>query len=169
MENRTSKRPSSSARTFATAASDNRVLRTTFENGRLGRMQPILTGIPKAGNHNGGRLAFGPDGFLYAGTGEPNTCRSGCIAGVGMYSSKDGGDHWKRLPTDPGPDVVRMDFPTRTIAMAVDPAHPQHLYVALEVGGVIRSLDGGETWKPINNGLSGNVGLLDLHDDVLKL
>ena len=32
---------------------------------------------------------------LYAGTGEPNTCRSGCIAGVGMYSSKDGGDHWK--------------------------------------------------------------------------
>ena len=66
-------------------------------------------------------------------------------------------------PPIPGPDVVRMDFPTRTIAMAVDPAHPQHLYVALEVGGVIRSLDGGETWQPINRGLSGNVGLLDLH------
>jgi hypothetical protein len=31
---------------------------------------------------------------LYAGTGEPNTCRSGCIAGVGLYKSKDGGDHW---------------------------------------------------------------------------
>jgi hypothetical protein len=32
---------------------------------------------------------------LYAGTGEPNTCRSGCIAGVGLYKSKDGGEHWK--------------------------------------------------------------------------
>jgi len=31
---------------------------------------------------------------IYAGTGEPNICRSGCIAGVGMYKSTDGGDHW---------------------------------------------------------------------------
>jgi Arc-like DNA binding domain len=31
---------------------------------------------------------------LYAGTGEPNTCRSGCLAGIGLYRSKDGGDHW---------------------------------------------------------------------------
>ena len=31
---------------------------------------------------------------LYAGTGEPNTCRSGCLAGVGLYKSKDGGNHW---------------------------------------------------------------------------
>src|SRR5829696_1571853 len=31
---------------------------------------------------------------LYAGTGEPNICRSGCLAGVGMYRSSDGGDHW---------------------------------------------------------------------------
>jgi len=31
---------------------------------------------------------------IYAGTGEPNTCRSGCIAGVGLYKSTDGGDHW---------------------------------------------------------------------------
>jgi glucose/arabinose dehydrogenase len=55
---------------YATAESDNRVLRTTFRNGRLGAMQPILTGIPKAGNHDGGRMIFGPDGMLYVATGE---------------------------------------------------------------------------------------------------
>ncbi len=55
---------------YATASEDNRVFRTTFENGQLGQLRPILTGIPKAGNHDGGRMIFGPDGWLYVSTGE---------------------------------------------------------------------------------------------------
>ena len=55
---------------YATAADDNRVFRTTLENNRLGAMRPILTGIPKASNHDGGRMVFGPDGWLYVSTGE---------------------------------------------------------------------------------------------------
>ncbi|WP_027863300.1 sorbosone dehydrogenase family protein [Marmoricola sp. URHB0036] len=55
---------------YATAQDDNRVLRTTFTNGKLGPLRPILTGIPKAGNHDGGRMIFGPDGWLYVSTGE---------------------------------------------------------------------------------------------------
>jgi glucose/arabinose dehydrogenase len=54
---------------YFTAADDNRVVRARYD-GRLGALQPIITGIPKAGNHDGGRLAFGPDGFLYVATGE---------------------------------------------------------------------------------------------------
>lgn len=59
---------------YFTAASDNRIVRMplTGAAGSLGLGDPedVLTGIPKAGNHNGGRIAFGPDGFLYATSGD---------------------------------------------------------------------------------------------------
>jgi glucose/arabinose dehydrogenase len=55
---------------YFTAADDNRVVRLTFEDGKATKPTIVLRGIPKAGNHNGGRLAFGPDGYLYVTTGD---------------------------------------------------------------------------------------------------
>lgn len=55
---------------YFTAATDNRIVRYRLAADRLTEAKVIVEGIPKGGNHNGGRLAFGPDGLLYAGTGE---------------------------------------------------------------------------------------------------
>jgi glucose/arabinose dehydrogenase len=51
---------------YYTTGEDNRVVRF-----RLGEEpEPILTGIPFNTYHDGGRIAFGPDGMLYVATGD---------------------------------------------------------------------------------------------------
>lgn len=47
---------------------DNRVVR--FAPGAAEDAEVIVDGIPHASIHNGGRIAFGPDGHLYIGTGD---------------------------------------------------------------------------------------------------
>ncbi|MFE9332601.1 PQQ-dependent sugar dehydrogenase [Streptomyces sp. NPDC006925] len=60
---------------YFTSASDNRIVRMLYDPAKepgdqLGAPDTILKGIPKGQIHNGGRIAFGPDKMLYAGTGE---------------------------------------------------------------------------------------------------
>ncbi|GGS96408.1 MULTISPECIES: PQQ-dependent sugar dehydrogenase [Streptomyces] len=60
---------------YFTSASDNRIVRMLYDGRKpageqLGAPDTVFKGIPKGRIHNGGRIAFGPDGMLYAGTGE---------------------------------------------------------------------------------------------------
>ncbi|WP_328553257.1 MULTISPECIES: PQQ-dependent sugar dehydrogenase [unclassified Streptomyces] len=60
---------------YLTTASDNRIVRMLYDEKKpsdeqLGAPDTIFKGIPKGVIHNGGRIAFGPDRMLYAGTGE---------------------------------------------------------------------------------------------------
>ncbi|MDO2934290.1 PQQ-dependent sugar dehydrogenase [Paeniglutamicibacter sulfureus] len=59
---------------YSTAAGGNRIQRFELTGApgslALGSPETILEGIPAAGVHNGGRLAFGPDGMLYATAGD---------------------------------------------------------------------------------------------------
>jgi photosystem II stability/assembly factor-like uncharacterized protein len=84
-----------------------------------------------------------------------------------IFRSEDGGAHWEQLSV-----VVR--FPEITVAhganpakrileLAVSPADPNEIYGAIEVGGLIRSLDGGEHWENVSHGQYVNDDTVDMH------
>lgn len=72
------------------------------------------------------------------------------VAPAAIYRSEDGGDNWVRLAGAKSPGHCEMGFPTRVTRIAVDPARTEVVYAALEVSGVIRSTDGGETWSDLS-------------------
>src|SRR6185295_13723361 len=61
-----------------------------------------------------------------------------------IFRSEDGGEHWQQLPVTvrfPEISVAPGSNPAkRVLKMAANPANPNEIYGAIEVGGVIRSL-----------------------------
>jgi len=81
---------------------------------------------------------------------QPNIVYAGA-APVALYRSEDGGEHWHKIPQAKSPGhCERTGFDTRTIRITVDPSRPDDIYVAIEVSGVIRSSDAGETWHDMS-------------------
>jgi glucose/arabinose dehydrogenase len=86
---------------YYSGGDDNRIARITYQDGKLSDQQVILEGIPAAAIHNGGRLRFGPDGFLYAGTGDgsdrPNSQDDDSLGGKILRITTEG----KAAPGNP--------------------------------------------------------------------
>ena len=84
-----------------------------------------------------------------------------------IYRSDDGGERWTRLP-------VSVRFPEITTAPGANPAKrvlkmdasasdPEFIYAAVEVGGTLRSTDGGEHWENLSHGQYVNDDTVDMH------
>ena len=104
---------------------------------------------------------------IYVGTGEANICGSGCVAGVGLYKSTDGGKTWANLG--------RTELGGKGIGqIVIPPGSPNTLYVGTTTAlrgmssvccsgvtrpvpgaaqwGLYKSTDGGAAWTFIHNG-----------------
>lgn len=89
---------------YWSTADDNRVGVMSWANGELGEPRVILSGIPHAGFHNGGRLLVADDGTLFVATGdagEPEAAQDPeSLAGKILRINADGS-----IPADnPNPD-----------------------------------------------------------------
>ncbi len=146
---------------YYTTDTDNRIGKLTLG----GSPVPIVTGIPKAGIHNGGRLAFGPDGYLYASTGDAgDTNRSQDLSSLGgkiLRFSEDG---------DPAPG---NPFPQAPLVWTYGHRNVQGLawdadgrMFATEFGQNLRDevnrIEAGNNYGwPIVEGISGNPAYTD--------
>jgi photosystem II stability/assembly factor-like uncharacterized protein len=82
---------------------------------------------------------------VYAGT-EPSN----------LYRSEEGGGNWRllpalrRLPSEPSWSFPGRPWTHHVRTIALHPADPDWLLVGIELGGVMRSLDRGESWADHN-------------------
>jgi len=100
------------------------------------------------------KIAFDP--------ADPDTIFAGTRPAA-LFRSKDGGRHWSKLSAAIVEECPNVGVP-RVTALTVDPSDRHIVWAGVEVDGVRRSLDGGETWTRIAGGLHDP----DIHDVAVR-
>src|SRR5205807_8548125 len=72
----------------------------------------------------------------------------------GIAKTVDGGAHWR--PAGPFPLLAggAVPRPPDVMSLAVDPSDPGTVYAGTNFGGVLKSVDGGRSWRTANAGLT---------------
>lgn len=129
---------------YSTAAGGNRIQRFAISGKpgalALGQAETILEDIPSASNHNGGRLAFGPDGMLYATTGD---------AGQRTLAQDLGSLGGKILRMTPDGDVPQDNPFSGSLVYSYGHRNPQGLAWAAD-GTMFATEFGQNTWDELN-------------------
>ena len=70
-----------------------------------------------------------------------------------LFRSRDGGLKWEKLPVELAEECPNVVIP-RVTALVVDPVDPNNIWAGIEVDGVRRSKDGGDTWEVVTGGIT---------------
>ena len=96
-----------------------------------------------------------------------NQCWVAGSPGSRILHSDDGGKTWRKTNTQgvafPHITMSPTEVVKRVIGLAFDPSDPQDVYGAIEVGGLLASRDGGESWESITQGHYTSMAPVDLH------
>jgi photosystem II stability/assembly factor-like uncharacterized protein len=112
-----------------------------------------------------GALTVGPDGALWAGTGESNPGGGSLTyGGGGVYVSRNRGKTWTN---------VGLEKTSRIGRIAVDPSNPRHVFVAATGNlfapggdrGLYETRDGGRHWRLAAKGDNDTTGAVDVAID----
>ncbi len=90
---------------------------------------------------------------------DPDTVLAG-VEDAALFKSTDAGQTWNELSGLRGhgsgshwaPGAGGMGLHT----ILLDPSNPNRIFIAISAAGAFRTDDGGQTWKPINQGLRSN-------------
>jgi photosystem II stability/assembly factor-like uncharacterized protein len=72
---------------------------------------------------------------------------------VDVYRSEDAGASWRKLPSPGIADRCKGPFANRVMRMVQHPTRPDEIYAAVEINGVYRTDNSGESWTDVTSDL----------------
>jgi hypothetical protein len=117
---------------------------------------------PYLGDYGVWQVRVASDGSIYAGTHPAE-----------LFKSLDLGKTWRRL--DSFGEIVNKEgwcipldppVPSQARAIVLDKDDPGHIWVGVEVGGILRSIDGGENWSIVRPGDNPDLHMIFAHPEV---
>lgn len=129
---------------YFTSSDDNRIVRFSLDGDAgdysLSDPDEVLTGLARAGNHNGGRIELGPDGMLYATVGD---------AGDTASAQNPGSLNGKILRMEPDGSVPSDNPTPGSLVYSMGHRNPQG--IAWDADGRLWAAEfGQDTWDELN-------------------
>ncbi len=95
---------------------------------------------------------------------------------IALWVSRDAGESWSSFPSVwDVPQVAAVDYPVPSVEphvrdVVIDPKDKDTIYLNLQVGHILKTTDGGKTWKLLDKGVDADAHMLvSRSDDPQKL